>query len=269
MLNDDQVQQAVALIVEASRTARALAGLPASCRPHSMDDAYRIQDRVFADHFETEHGWCGGWFVAATNPEMQRQLGLSDAYAARWGRHRFLTSGSDIEAPAFPVALEAEVSFRIGKDLPPVSGEYTVTDIVSAVRSVHASVEVVISCFTDWMNQAPLNLIAEGGPDQYLVYAEDGMDVAKIDLSDIDIAVSVNEEVVACGSSNKVMGNPINVMVWLANHASRRGHGLRAGQLCNTGMCAPPWEIVPGDRAMVDFGPLGRVELQLVPGRSS
>lgn len=260
MLTASPLKHAANLIIEACRAGRPLEDLPESCRPTSVEDAYRIQNLVFDSHCERE----AGWFVAATNPQMQRQLGLDEAYAARWGTHRFLRNGTTVRSPnPFPVALEAEVSFRIGEDLPAIDALYTRANLESAIASVHPSVEVVISCFTDWMNQAPLNLIAEGGLAQFLIYGDATAPISAIDLAAIPITVSVNEKAVAHGTSANVMNDPMNVMIWLANHASRRGLGLRAGQLCNTGMCAPPCTIGPSDHASVDFGPLGRVALTL------
>ena len=43
----------------------------------------------------------------------------------------------------------------------------------------------------------------------------------------------MNEKKVASGSGEKALGDPINVMVWLANQQRRRG-GLRAGSVVST-----------------------------------
>ena len=263
MLTEEETQRAAKLILDACAGGRLIEQLPAHCTPTTIEEAYAIQAQVFnARQLETQ-----GWYVAATNPDMQRQLGLKEAFSARWGRGRFLLSGAEIAGPGeLPVALEAEITLRLGRSLPVRAAPYRTEEVAEAVEAVHPSFEVVISCFSDWPNQPALNLIAEGGPEQYLVLGG-GVDAWRcLDLEDLPVEVTANNATVARGHSANVMGGPLNVLTWLANHASRRGIGLRSQQLCNTGMCAPLCVVKPGDRVRATFGALGMVELS-VTGR--
>ena len=260
MLSKEQVGRGAELITEACAAGLLIEDLPPSCRPQTTEDAYAIQNHIFDSRNDRTHGW----FVSATNPQMQRQLRLSEPYAARWGHGRFLDSNAEISAPgALPIALEAEVTFKLNRALPPRERAYTAQEVETAIAAVHPSFEVVISCFTDWVNQPPLNLIAEGGPAQLLVTGCGVETWQTLTLNELPIAATVNGSTIARGCSGNVMDGPVSVLVWLANHASNRGVGLEKGQLCNTGMCAPVFWVNPGDRAIADFGDLGTVEVEV------
>ncbi|HWA45452.1 MAG TPA: fumarylacetoacetate hydrolase family protein [Hypericibacter adhaerens] len=260
-MSETAIETSVQEIVEACDRQRLIQAMSTGV-PKDLAAAYAIQDRLFQRRSD---GKAAGWFASATNRSMLHQLGLTEPYGARWRGGRFLRSPATIRSPGeLPVALEAEISFQMARDLPPRGRRYEEAEVVSAVRSVHPSVEIVISCFRDWMNQAPLNLIAEGGIDQFLVHGAGLEDWRRLDLASLPIAVTVNGQLKAAGRGANVLDGPVSAITWLANHAAGRGEGLKAGQICNTGMCAPVYFAKPGDEALVDFGPLGRVEVSVV-----
>jgi 2-keto-4-pentenoate hydratase len=55
------------------------------------------------------------------------------------------------------------------------------------------------------------------------------------------------------------LGDPRIALTWLANHLSKRGIGLKAGDIVTTGTCITPLPIAPGDRVIAEFLGLGQV----------
>ena len=55
------------------------------------------------------------------------------------------------------------------------------------------------------------------------------------------------------------MGDPINVVVWLANDLSRRGLGLKAGEFVFTGSMVDIVWVQPGDHVVTSASGLGSV----------
>jgi 2-keto-4-pentenoate hydratase len=250
------------LIAESCDRGRILHDLP-SPGISSVADAYAVQDRIFA-RMTKPGAVAAGWFASATNASMRVQLGLEEPYAARW------RPGRIVEAPVEPLSvgplglgLELEVCFELAADLPPRSAPYGEPEVLAAVAAVRPGIEMVVSCFADWMTQKPLNLVAEGGPEQLLVIGPAVTRWSSLPLDALPVTLTVDGQEAAVGSSGQVMAGPASVLVWLANHAARRGEGLRRGQVCNTGMCAPVFFASPGQRVQADFGPLGRVDLDL------
>ena len=83
-----------------------------------------------------------------------------------------------------------------------------------------------------------------------------------LDLEALEVRLTVNGELVQTGFGRDVLGSPLNTFTWLANEQSRRGLGLSAGSINNTGSCTVPHEVFPGDVGCADFGPLGVVEVE-------
>ncbi len=262
MPRDPSVERFADLIVESCLRQELREDLP-SPGISTLQHAYGIQDQIF-DRRTEPGAQAAGWFVAATNASMRTQLGLEEPYAARWRPGRIK------EVPVSPLvigplgaALELEVSFEMAADLPPRSDPYSTQDILAAVRTVRPSIEIVITCFADWMNQKPLNVIAEGGSDQWLVVGPAVENWQSLPLHDIPVSLAIDGREAATGSTSLVMDGPVSVLHWLANHATARAGGLRKGQICNTGMCAPVHFTAPGERACADFGPLGLIDLDV------
>lgn len=257
MLDARQRAEAAGFILAACDAGQLVDVMPEP-RPHDLADAYAVQDLVFSRRGDG----AAGWFASATNRSMLKQLGLEEPYAARWRAGRKVGSPALVRQPGqLPIALEAEVTFELRRDLPARAAAYGEDEVLDAVAAVRPSFEVVISCFADWMNQPPLNLIAEGGTEQVLVCGAAHPDWRSLDLAALPVRVLVDGAERAAGSTSLVLDGPVSVLVWLANHASRRGFGLKAGQYCNTGMCAPVHFASVGERAVAHFGPLGTVEV--------
>ena len=59
------------------------------------------------------------------------------------------------------------------------------------------------------------------------------------------------------GTGDRALGDPLNVLLWLANQQSTEGRGLKSGEIVSTGTCTGLDPVLPGDRVQADFGDLG------------
>ena len=64
------------------------------------------------------------------------------------------------------------------------------------------------------------------------------------------------------GSGAAVLGNPLNVVAWLANELSKFGRKLQKGDKITTGVTTDIYLAQPGDHLAADFGAMGRVEME-------
>ena len=58
-------------------------------------------------------------------------------------------------------------------------------------------------------------------------------------------------------------GDPLRLLVWLANEGARSLGGLRAGQWVTTGSCTGTVLVAPGSEVVAEFPGLGRAVLHL------
>ena len=63
------------------------------------------------------------------------------------------------------------------------------------------------------------------------------------------------------GQGADIMGNPLEALVWLANHCARRGVSLPKGTLVSLGSLIQTHWLEPGDSAEIEIERLGTVKL--------
>ncbi len=258
-MTPDAVDRAARLLAAARLEKRSIGDLPDDCRPLTVADGYRVQDRL-AELLGFD---IGGWFCACTNREIQEKIGLSGPYCARLFSHVIHASPARLAPGDFPssLVLECEFAFRLGHDLPARARPYTREEVAEAVASVHPSIEVVSGVFDDWLDKPIALIIADNGTDGALVHGDGVARWRDIDLAGVAVALAVNGRIVREGSGANVLGDPLEALAWLANARAGRGDGLAAGHIHNTGTCTSLYFAAPGDEAVADFGPLGEVRL--------
>jgi 2-keto-4-pentenoate hydratase len=254
----EAIDQAARILLEARRAGRAIAELPTDCRPATVADGYAVQDRLIELLGEP----VGGWFCACTNPEIQHLLGLDGPYWARLLAAALHESPAILPAAGFvSIALECEFAFRLGRDLPPRERPYAPGEVADAVATAHPAIEVVSGHLEDWPNQGIASVIADNGTDGALVHGEGVADWRGLDLPRITVGLEVNGEKAREGSGANVLGDPLAALTWLANARAKRGEGLKAGHIHNTGTATSIYWARPGDEARADFGPLGEAQV--------
>ncbi len=260
-LTDAAQRQAADHLLAARRSGKVIADLPDACKPQTLADALAIRDLVFAGLGDEQ----AGWFVGCSNPHIQRQLGLDEPYCAPLAAGTVHPSPAQLPAAAFPsITLEVEFAFTLGRDLVPRETPYGYAEVAEAIDRVHPAIEVVTSHLADWTHQSIFNIIADNGTDGALVFGEGAPLASAGTLSAIRTSVSVNGEEKATGSGADVLGDPLNVMVWLANRSREDGITLKAGQIHNTGSTTPMVLAEPGDICRAVFEGLGDVEVTFV-----
>ena len=73
--------------------------------------------------------------------------------------------------------------------------------------------------------------------------------------------MTINGQQKGSGTGALALGDPLNVMVWLANQQSRLGRGLKAGDIVSTGTCTGLDGVKSGDHVIADYGTLGTVDI--------
>ncbi len=261
-MNRAQVGEAAGWLAEAWRSGLRLAELPASCRPKTPADGYRIQDALTAELGIP----VGGWKVGATGPAARKMLGARGPFAGRVLAPRILESGVALPPGIYPTrGLEAELAFVLGADLRPRRRPYTAKDMAEAVSRAHLAIEIVDLRFAKPASEVGIGcLIADQGANGALILGPAIKRWRSVDLAKVGATMKVNGAAVGSGSGAGVLGHPLNALAWLANHRRTRG-GLAKGQVITTGTLTGLYRAAPGDRAVADFGRLGTVAVSFLP----
>jgi len=84
---------------------------------------------------------------------------------------------------------------------------------------------------------------------------------ADFDTASITLAMKHNDAEVSSGVSSVCMGDPVNVLIWLARRLAGAGIPMRAGQIVFAGSLVPILSAEPGDSFEANAGELGTVSV--------
>lgn len=254
-MKKQDIAQAAQILTEAWRAGAALPALPETCRPRSAAEAYAIQDAAAAVLGEK----VVGWKVGATGAMARKLLKTRVPFAGRVYASRVHKTGATIPSGAYPMrGLEAEIAFKLGKDLPPRTRPYTAGEVRRAIASVHPAIEIVSSRWTDWLAVGVHSVIADHGANGALVLGRPFAAGLASDLDALAVEMKVDGAVVGQGTGAAVIGGPLGSLLWLANLLRRRG-GLQAGQFISTGTCTGLVKAAPGTSVVASYGGKPRV----------
>jgi 2-keto-4-pentenoate hydratase len=253
---DPFVSAALLTMARLGRTPRPL-DLPAALRPHDAAQAYAVQDAVVR-----ERGEIAGWKVGAASPQ---------ALPARAALTRdsvwVSPAGLPVRLPAAGFAVlgvEAELVYGLGADLPARAAPYSTAEVLGAVASVRAAIEVCDTRYAAWAQQGEWSRLADQACHGALIVGSGTADVTGVQPLLQPVSLSVNGAVaVQHDAWGNPAGHPLRLLAWLANEGARSLGGLRAGQWVTTGSCTGTVLVAPGTVVVADFSGLGCAELHL------
>lgn len=245
-----ELLEATDLLLDARRTGTTIADLPPALQPTSMEEAFWVQSQLILSF-----GDVGGWKVGAPSPDATP---LCAPMPAAW----IAGNASSLVVSQFRFrGLEAEVAFLLGSDLPARSEPYTEEEIADAIKSCHPAIEILESGLTDPTSPSinRLSQIADLQMHGGFVYGSAYADWRSIDFSKERVSLAVDSVVRVERIGSNTSGNLMRLLPWLANEASTRTGGLRAGQWITTGSWTGVERGASGQVVDVTFGHLGRV----------
>jgi 2-keto-4-pentenoate hydratase len=227
-------------LLEARSTGIALGSLRENDEPQSIAEAYAIQGAV-----AKRAGPIGGWKVASSvlpEPALFAPIFAAMIFAdpARIGAEKFHMIG-----------VEAEIAFRLGRDLPQSALPRTPAEAMQAVAAVHAAIEIVDTRFVDFRAVSPLAVLADNQLSGALVVGSpvEGL----LDLRSPGFAMYGDGQLIGAPQRNPI-GNPIELLMQLATHCAQRGCPLKEGMMITTGSCSGVAFLNPGASVEVRLG---------------
>ncbi len=247
----DQHAEAAGLLLSARRDAsQKLHGLPAMLAPTDQAQAYAIQRRV-----NEALGPIGGWKVGAAGPAAPPTCAPMPAAAVR-------ASPAPVYAgPAHLRGVEAEISFRLGADLPPRETPYGRAEVIAAIAYCLPAIELLDSRFVDPDAVGPLSQLADSLTHAGFVYGAPAADWQAIDFAQESVRLLVDGAVVKTGVANPA-GDMIRLIQWLADTGARWAGGLHAGQYITCGSWTGKDFVAAGAHVQAEFAHAGSAAVE-------
>ncbi len=159
--------------------------------------------------------------------------------------------------------VEAEVAFRLGKDIDVPEDEITLALVRDAVDVALPALEIVDSRILDW-NIKFTDTVADNASSGLFVVGTDAKPLsapgrAGCEPVDVVMSLTINGEVRSSGNGAACLGDPLEALRWLAVQAARFGDPLRAGHLVLSGALGPFVPFAAGDDVVASisgFAPL-------------
>lgn len=200
-----------------------------------------------------------GWKIGASDPAAQERMRIPEPLLG-WldGRRVIEEAGLYMPPAGTRPLLEAEVALRLSSDVPAGASRdqaaAAIADIAPAFEFVDAA-----KPSTPLEEMVAHDILHEG-----VLF---GLSVAPQLATGIGSAglprVTVNGELRAEGAAGRVPDDLAESVAFAANILARFGEKLRSGDRLICGTYITPFAIGAGDEIEADFGPLGRLRVQV------
>jgi 2-keto-4-pentenoate hydratase len=232
------------LFVEARAHRAKLDVLPEGARPHAAEEAYAAQEATL----RALGAEIGGWKVGAKSHDGPIQGAPLPADGIHY-------SGARLSTHAFGKAgLELEVAVKLGRRFEPGSGPYSDDDVIAAIESVHAAIEVVASRFAAWPDVEKPWQLADLQNHGALIVGDAVPYDAAFPFVSPAMTFTFEGAPLFHGAPANPAGDPRRLLAWTVNHSVSRGLAVERGTVLTagsyTGMAFPD---APGTAA-------GRIE---------
>jgi 2-keto-4-pentenoate hydratase len=266
MPDGDRIQEAARFLWEEHRAQRPFEPIPAISAPHTVDEAYTMQEELHSLMTEV-HGPVAGYKIALTTPVMQQMVGLHTPIAGAIMGGAIHSSPVTLRrADYVHLGVECEIAVQLGRDLPAAQAPYRRDEVADAVAAVMPAFELVDDRQADYTQLAAhvLTLIADNAWNAGVVLGFPLRDWRTIDLAAARGVMLINGTVVGEGHGRDVMGHPIEALLWLVNMLAQRGKSLTQGMMVMTGSIVATKFVNSGDTVGLSVDGLGEVRLSVI-----
>ena len=215
----------------------------------SLENAYAIQREV-AGYSDMPVML---WKLGLTSEGAREAFGTSEPVVGRLPASAIFARDSTVTYFGPEMYAEAELVVELAKDLPEQDDPYTREDICDAIGGIYAGIEIVRSRFAS--SELPLSLlVADNVMGHCLVWGNKLGNAWEDKYADMPVTLAINAGPPVEGTTQLVLGNPLDAVVWLANWLREtEGVRLRAEQMIATGSCTGATPFHAGDSIRVDF----------------
>ncbi|WP_400162442.1 2-keto-4-pentenoate hydratase [Brevibacillus sp. TJ4] len=222
----------------------------------TVDEAYDIQAEIVKLKVENGSRVIGPK-MGLTSAAKMKQMGVEEPIFGYVFDYMVVPNGGTIRFDELihPKA-EAEIAFVLDKDLE--GPDVTIEQVLEATRYVLPALEIIDSRYENFKFTLP-DVIADNTSASRVVFGDRLIKPSELELDLIGATMLFNGESKAFGASAAVLGHPARSIAMLAAMLSRKGGGLRAGEVILSGAITEAVMFAQGDYVVGKFDVLGDV----------
>lgn len=261
MGNHDLIKQRwYSTLLKAYEEARPTDSLTSMIGELSVEQAYDVQAMLLEHKIRSgEH--IIGWKVGCTSQATMDQLKIDEPILGCMTSGSHYSSLREVKASDFcKLAVEGEIAFVMDK---PLKGPgVTNSDVIMATSGIMGAVELVDSRIKDWkMNIS--EAIADNSLHGGVILGPLMKHISGFDLRHEGVVMCKNGHLLASACGVEALGNPVNVVTWLANKLSAFNREIQTGEIILTGSLTKFFFVEPGDVVDVSFSSLGSIQFPI------
>ncbi|WOH37492.1 fumarylacetoacetate hydrolase family protein [Thalassotalea fonticola] len=239
---------------DAAFNATAIAQLSGQGHQLSLTEAYQVQDKSLQrrlDRGEQQVGIKMGF----TSRAKMIQMGVDDMIWGPLTDEMFIEEGGEVAISKFIHArVEPEIAFLLKK---PLSGNLTLTQVMSAVEAVAPALEIIDSRYDNFKFSLE-DVVADNCSSSGFTIG--AWQQAGGDISNLGMVMEFDGNAVEIGSSAAILGNPYRSLAAAARVAGEAGKVLPAGSIVLAGAATAAQPIKPGMHIKLHCEKLGVAE---------
>ena len=221
----DNEKELATTLAAARENGTAITPIPVALIPIDLESAYRTQHAILA----LGHHAIAGWKVGTKSPEHPIRGAPLPAGAV-------LPSPALMQRHSYPVVgLELEIAFRFRQRFDSSTYTYEEPEVLDAIDSVCAAIEVVSSRFADWPDVDTTLQLADLQNHGGLVVGEATSYAPDYPFVAPAVHFRFEGKEVAKQRPANPAGDPRRLLTWVVNHCTSRGLAITPGTIITTG----------------------------------
>lgn len=245
---------ALAGLLTGAHAGRKAVGLRDNPGPRTAEEAYAVQDRVYAAVRGGSRplAWKVGAAAEQAEPTASPILEVLSSPARLAGTRRL-------------IGVEAKVAYRFSRDLPGRAVRYTDEEIADSIGEVLVALELCDTRLSEWQAAPALWKLADFGLNAALVAGSGTGQWRSIEFSSQRAELLIDRQRRVDVTGAHPCGNPFRLLPWFVAHCARRSGGLRAGDVVTTGSWGGMHPVAPGQRVVARFPGIGEASAVVAP----
>lgn len=261
MLSQTQIDEIARNLLAAEESSYQIDKLTLSYPGITEKDAYAVQLATLS-HRKERGEIVVGKKVALTNKAIQDQLGVHEPVFGQVTSAMFVREGEPISCSKLTQPkVEPEIGFVLEKDL--VGPGVTVAQAIAATAGVMPAFDIAACRIKDWKFNFE-DMAADNGVHGKIVLGGTITPIKRLDLRLLGVILEKNGVLLSTATGAVVLGNPVEVISWLANKLAEYGQSLKAGDVVLPGSMVIAPAAHPGEFYKATYDRLGSVSAYFV-----
>ena len=226
----------------------------------TVEGAYQVQEMLIDDRIHNGQQFIG-WKVGATSQSVMRQLKIKEPIYGGMTSESCYSLLKKVRGSDFcKLAVEGEIAVVLGKDLQGTG--FTSADVINATAGVMGAMELV-DCRTKGWKPTIEEAVADNSLHAGFILGPVMKSPLDLNLTHEGVILRKNGQLLASACGAEALGDPIGVVVWLANKLAQSGRYIKKGEVVLTGSLTEFFFVDPHDTIDVSFSNLGSIHLSI------